>query len=309
MRSPILHLAVVFALVAASCGDGSSDGNGDVRSTEPGSPGASTAADDQAGPAASPVSDGFDGLWLLVAAEVDGEVVASDLHLEIDGSTISGETVCGQRFGGELGGPFERTPGGCDAEGRPDLQSIEARLMEAVAESPRFDGELLVFSTDGVDLTYRRTVEVTAVELFSALDDETLSADPSELYVDPEGGGLPRFDRLVRLEHPSPAASFYVGTAEGLVCLVMSSDTAVLTSCQEPRKVALGTQALHLTSSEGRTLVRAALVPDAFVDAAATELSSLGAVTGNVLVVDPDAEPGEYRLTAAGGEQFVLTVG
>ncbi len=280
--APALAALALLALAASACGS-EVDGTAEERATA-----------------------NADGAWELVEAEVDGEPVP-DLggrFLEITGDTFGAEGVCND-FGGAFGGTVQGTQEGCTGDDARDLDALEAAMTDALLAGPSADGERLVFEAGAVRLIYEPTVFATAEELFSALEDPALQADPSELFVDPEGGPLD-MDRLVRRDHPDDTASYHVGTSGELVCFRWSAEDAGGEWCSRPRHAARTATAFELIGRSGSLGVRVALVPDDL--SRAPELTALGALEHNVLVLDADTAPGEVVVAGDGGPEFTLVI-
>ena len=252
--------------------------------------------------------EGLDGLWLLSSVEIGDEPIPTEaaLFLEIDGTEINGDTTC-NHFGGELGGQLAQTAKECLREDvtEPDPMAVERAMLAAIRAGPGLDGQQLVFTVGGVRLVYDAVADPAPADLYAALDDETLLADVREIFLDPEAGGHPDYQRLVRLGHPSSDARFYLGTEGEVVCFVVSTHNASLTVCQLPRYAVRSAVAYDLANRHGPVGVRVALIPDAFVDAA-TQRPDLGEIGANVLLVSPNAEAGRHVLRDAAGEEFVL---
>lgn len=266
----------------------------------------SACGSDADGGAADRPATNVDGAWELIEAQVDGEPVPglAGRLLDITGTRFGAEGVCND-FGGDFGGEVEGTQEGCGGEDGRELDDLEARMIDTVRAGPSRDGELLAFEADGVRLVYGPVTVVAAEDVFSALVDPALQTDPSELYVDPEGGP-PQVDRLARLDHPDETASFYVGTRGELVCFRWSSEGAGGGWCVPAREAARTAAATELVGPSGSLGARVALVPDAV--AGDPELAALGVLENNVLVLDADTAPGEVTVAADGWPEFTLVI-
>lgn len=251
--------------------------------------------------------ESWDGLWVLVSGVVDGYALSPGGFLEIDGQHVAGDVLC-NRGGGEFGGEFGGEQAGCIDPNDPslDLNGVTERIFAALSNGPEWNGDNLVFAIDGVQLVYHSTVNESAEDLFSILDDPAQTGDRDDIVLDPEAGGTPRFQKLARLEHSSMAASFFIAKQSDLVCLIISTEATGMMACLPPRQIAGSTYAYELNTREGPTGIIAALIPDDFVEVAS--LSELGAAQGNLLVVDPAVEVGEYAVINDAGEELVVIV-
>ncbi len=250
-----------------------------------------------------------DGLWLLSSLEVDDRPVevTEPIFLEIEEGSVGGNTVCND-FGGEFGGEFVSTTKGCISDDPSiDLHHIESVMIEAVMTGPEVVDTNLVFSTPSGHLVYEQVDDPAPAELFAVLDNATNVASTEEIYLDPEAGTHPDYDRLVRLTHPGTDARFFIGIDDEFICFVVSTDAAASTVCQQPRFAARRGRAYELNSSEGPVGVRSAFIPDLFVGSL-EERPDLGLISGNILLVSDDAPSGRHPLRGPGGQVFILGI-
>jgi hypothetical protein len=281
MRSRNLALRIVFSSLAIAAGCGQSEFGADS-----------------------------DGLWILSSLELDGETLTLDepLFLEIEGTSVGGDTTCNQ-FQGQFGGDFSATAMGClDYDGAGfDRNETEQEMIDAILSGAEVDNERLVFDNVRVRMTYERFVDPSPGDLYAILGDESRLASADEIYLDLEAGGRESYDRLVRLEHTGTEAVFFIGVQGELVCLVASTDAASFSTCQQPRYAGLQAVAIELTSRTGPTGIRSALIPDQYV-AALENRPNLGSLNGNILLVDEAAPTGRHKFEGPAGQLFVLVI-
>ena len=138
-------------------------------------------------------------------------------------------------------------------------------------------------------------------------DDATKVASTDEIYPDPEAGGHPDDERLVRLAHPGTDARFFTGVDSDLVCVIVSTDNASSRTCQQPRFAARPGWAFELANQDEPVGVNSALIPDACIAAFETR-PDLDQMSGNILLVSEGTATGRCEIEEPGGPRFTLQV-
>ena len=135
----------------------------------------------------------------------------------------------------------------------------------------------------------RPIVLSTPAEVFSVLASDAPEVDPATLLFDEEAGSPPQdWDRMIRVETDIPLADLVIGSSGQTVCVHIGLATERVTSGSGCRSVHRLTRANSMTIGYPEPVLQAVLVPDAFLAAGnMQQLSELGTVAGNFLIIDP----------------------
>ncbi len=249
--------------------------------------------------------ESFEGTWRLVSFEVDGEPFPTEgpLFLEVGGDGFRAETPCNS-VGGEFGGPLSATRMACVGE---LAMEGEALMTQALGSEPvEIDGRL-VFVGGDVRLIYEPFTDPSATDMIAVLGDERRTVDTSALPPASATGTVPPdYDVLIPVPSPVPTIDLFLGSLDGMPCVVYGTESSVGSACSSPRELAFRTRAVNVPANDPSYL-RVAIVPDDFADAAA--LSGLGTYETNLLVVADDVPAGNQVIANTAGNELTVLIG
>jgi hypothetical protein len=237
--------------------------------------------------------------WRLNSLFVDGQpfLIDQPLFMDIDEHGFHAATTC-NGASGRFGGEIIVTLMACLDE---RATSGERYMLQAYQDDPRRHDGQLIFEAGDVRLVYDSYRDPAATDLFAVLGDVSASVDESHLPSAQVTGTVPpNFDVLIPLPSPSSDIDLFLASFKGSICVVYGTSTAMDKWCDALRMAEHRALAVNLPIY-GVGLVRIAVIPDQFADAAVVR-KDLGTYQTNVLIVRDDAPEGWHDLRNNEGE-------